>query len=55
MEKEEDEDIYLLWVDWSRRIISFHEAEGFQRLAYDTHEEMLAFAVEKGYAGFAIQ
>lgn len=55
MEKEREQTVYLIWVDWDRRIISFHEAEGFQPIAYPTHEEMFAFAIEKGFAGFGIQ
>lgn len=55
MDKEKKSPVFLIWVDWGKRIISFHEAEGFERLEYGTREEMLAFAVAKGYAGFGIQ
>ena len=50
-----DAEGYPIWVNWERRIISFHQAEGFEMLLYPTHEQMLSFAVSKGYAGFAIQ
>lgn len=55
MEEEENQEGYLIWVDWARQIVSFHEVEGFQQLSYPTHEEMLDFAIAKGYAGFGIQ
>ena len=47
--------VHRVWVDWVRRIVSFHEVEGFQVLVYPTHEEMFAFVIEKGFAGFGIQ
>lgn len=50
-----EQRIYSVWVHWERRVISFHEAEGFERLDYPTHEEMFAFAIAKGFAGFGIQ
>ena len=55
MEKEKEDDVYPVWVDWENRVISFHEADGFEKLEYPTHGEMLAFAVEKGSSGFGIQ
>lgn len=55
IKKEQKEAEHLVWVDWVRRIVSFHEVEGFQVLAYPTHEEMFAFVIEKGFAGFGIQ
>lgn len=46
---------WLIWVDWEKRVISFQEAAGFEKLEYPSREEMLAFAIEKGSSGFAIQ
>ncbi len=39
---------YSLWIDWIRRIVSFQEVDGFEELHYETHQEMLNFAVGKG-------
>ena len=55
METEEEAQIYSIWVDWKNRVISFQKAEGFEKLEYPSHEEMFAFAIEKGFAGFGIQ
>ncbi len=56
MEKEKEEaDTYPIWVDWEKRVISFQEAPGFEKLEYPTHRQMFEFAIEKGYAGFGIQ
>ena len=56
MEREEEtKDCFYIWVDWSRRIVSFQEASGFEKLEYPTHDEMFQFAIEKTMAGFAIQ
>lgn len=52
---ENQKNVYPIWVDWGKRIISFHEADGFQMLVYPTYEEMFAFAIEKGSDGFGIQ
>ena len=49
------EPVYSIWVDWENRVISFQKAEGFEKLEYPTHDEMFAFAIEKGSGGFAIQ
>lgn len=54
MEKEEME-FWPIWIDYGRKIISFQEAAGFERLEYPTHEEMFQFAIEKTMEGFAIQ
>ena len=56
MEREvENKDCWPIWVDWSRRIVSFQEAAGFEKLEYPTHDELFQFAIEKSMAGFAIQ
>ena len=46
---------WFVWVDWNRRIISFHEVAGFDRLEYPTHDEMFHFVIEKGNEGYGIQ
>ena len=48
-------EVFPIWVDWERRIVSFQEVAGFARLEYPTHEEMFRFAIEKSMSGFAIQ
>ncbi len=53
--KEEEKEVCFLWVDWEKRVISFNEKDGFEKLEYPTHKQMFEFAVEKGYAGFGIQ
>lgn len=44
-----------IWIDWENRIISFQHVDGYERLVYPTHDEMLAFAVERSMAGYAIR
>lgn len=51
----EEENVHSIWVDWDRRIISFRSADGFEELRYPTHEEMFAFAIDKGSSGYRIQ
>lgn len=56
MEKEREEtQVWPVWVDWNRRIVSFQEAAGFERLEYPTHDEMFRFVIEKGNDGFEIR
>ena len=56
MEKaKEGEEGHSIWVDWENQVISFQEVKGFDKQEYPTHEEMFAFAIEKGFAGFGIQ
>ena len=55
MQKEEEETVYPIWVNWEKRIISFEKVTGFQELQYKTHEEMFRFAIQKGNEGFGIQ
>ena len=45
MSKEEEEEMYSIWVNWEKRIISFEKVEGFQELQYKTHDEMFRFAL----------
>lgn len=56
MEKElEEAEKWPVWINWDRRIVSFEEAEGFERLEYPSHDEMFQFAIDKTMDGFAIQ
>lgn len=56
MEREaEIKKCWPIWVDWTRKIVSFQEAAGFEKLEYSTHDEMFQFAIEKTMNGFAIQ
>ena len=52
---EQTEEIFTIWVNWERRIVSFQPADGFAELRYATHEEMFQFAIEKTREGFTIQ
>ena len=45
----------LLWVDWTERVVSFHEASGFERLEFSSDEEKLDYAFQKTSGGFRIQ
>ncbi len=53
--EKEEADVYPIWVDWEKRVISFREVADYEKLEYPTHKEMFDFAVEKGFAGFGIQ
>lgn len=55
MRMEEEKQVYSIWVNWEKRIISFEKEEGFQELQYKTHDEMFRFAIRKGNEGFGIQ
>lgn len=44
-----------IWINWETRVVSFWKAAGFQELRYPTHEDMLRFAIERGFEGFGIQ
>ena len=56
MERETDNTVcWPIWVDWNRRIVSFQEVAGFEKLEYPSHDEMFQFAMEKTMKGFAIQ
>ena len=46
---------HSIWINWSRRIVSFQEESGFEELQYPTYEEKLRFAVQKGFDGFLLQ
>ena len=53
--EKEAADVWPIWVEWDKRIVSFQEAKGFEKLEYPTHDEMFRFAIEKTMEGFAIQ
>ena len=51
---EDREEVYSIWVNWDKRIISFEKEEGFQELQYKTHDEMFRFAIRKGNEMFEL-
>lgn len=51
----EKDNQWFIWVDWERRVISFHREDEFTEVGFSSHEEMIAFAVEKSVEGFGIQ
>ena len=53
--KTEERKIWPVWVNLEAKVISFHEAEGFEKLEYASHEQLLAFAAVKEAEGFAFQ
>ena len=56
MDKEREESqIWSVWIHREQRVVSFREAEGFERLEYPTHDEMFDFAIQKTREGFALQ
>ena len=55
MENESELEVWPVWIDRERRIISFQEAEGFERLEYPTHDEMFRFVTDRIMEGYAIQ
>ena len=55
MEERDEETVFSIWVNWEKRVISFTEEDGFEKLRFPTHEEKFKFAVERGNEGFGIQ
>lgn len=55
MEEIEDRTIFSIWVNWEKRVISFSREDGFEEVRFQTHEEKLKFAIERGNEGFGIQ
>lgn len=55
MEEIEERTIFSIWVNWEKRVISFSQADGFEELQFQTHEEKFKFAIERGNEGFGIQ
>ena len=55
MEKREEEIVFSIWVDWKNHWISFSKENGFEELRFQSHEEKMQFALEKGNEGFGIQ
>ena len=55
MELEVEAQIYSIWVNWEKRVISFSQEDGFEELQFQTHEEKFKFAIDRGNEGFGIQ
>ena len=55
MEEREGEKVFSIWVDWETKVISFSEENGFEELRFQTHEEKMKFAIDRGDEGFGIQ
>ena len=55
MEEIDDRTIFSIWVNREKRVISFSQEDGFEKLQFQTHEEKFKFAIERGNEGFGIQ
>ena len=56
MSKEDDEKVdYLVWINYTDKIVSFKEIEGFDIVHFPSYKEKIAFGVDKCYAGYRIQ
>jgi hypothetical protein len=53
--EKEAEQVWPVWIDWDKRIVSFQEVMAFEKREFSSHEEMFRFAVERTMEGFAIQ
>jgi len=51
----EQKPAYPIWIDHTKKIVSFKPAEGFERLDFSSKEEKIAFAVEKCSSGYRVQ
>lgn len=54
MEAKEAET-WTVWVNWERRVLSFHPVPGFHKWEFLTHADRMEFALQKCREGFAIQ
>lgn len=55
MTQIEDTPLCTAWIDRENRIVSFRQAEGFEKVEFPTHQEMFAFMIEKSTSGYRIQ
>ena len=53
--EKEAEQVWPVWIDWDKRIVSFQEVMAFEKREFSSREEMFRFAVERTMEGFAIQ
>lgn len=55
--KEESgrENTAQVWVDETNRIISFKQADGFEKRDFPTHNEMMEQVIKLGASGYRIQ
>ncbi len=42
------------WIDHVNRIVSFSPQKNFQRMSFQTHQEMFAHVIELGFEGYGI-
>lgn len=56
MSKESEEKVdHLVWINYTDKIISFKETEGFELIRFNSREEKMTFSLGKCYSGFRIQ
>lgn len=46
---------HILWINWSKQVVSFHCEEGFEPIEFQDHDEMLQYVFQKTSNGFRIQ
>ena len=55
MEEKGEQQVYCVWADWDHHIVSFQEAEGFEKITYKTHDEMFFHIIRLIDKDYAIQ
>lgn len=51
----ETDALYSLWIDRAARILSFAEAEGFDRVRFKDYDQMMDCAIRISRSGYRIQ
>lgn len=51
----ETRELQPLWINWTERIVSFHEEAGYEQLKFSSKEEKMDYVFEKTSNGFRIQ
>ena len=54
MDKAEEAQAYIAWINEKDRIVTFREREGFEKRTYPTQEEKLARVYELCRSGYRI-
>lgn len=46
---------FYVWINHTDKIVSFNEAEGFEKICFPSYKEMLSFAFNHSYVGYRVQ
>ena len=53
--RDDTQNCFFVWIDGASHILSFQMVDGFERISFDSHDSMLAYAFALAASGYRVQ